>query len=139
MSRHTDSPSYHALASRRSAPFEMELYRGEREKQNNKEYAHDPGDFGRGIYYTSNIHQARAYGEVSKVPVRLDNPLRLTAEQAYDLGERDYGNLVQGTSEERMEKAVAMTSDLLAKGYDGLVVEHRDWLEVVVYHPCSEK
>jgi 8-oxo-dGTP pyrophosphatase MutT (NUDIX family) len=117
-------------------PFEKKLYRGQREMQMNRGYASDPGDFGRGVYWTSDIHRAKAYGKLITQVVKLSNPIYLTVEQAYDLGEQDYGNLVRGETADRLKKAEAMTLDLLAKGYDGLVAKHPDGhLEVVDYRP----
>lgn len=123
-------------------PFSAELYRGENEPglMGNREYAHDPGDFGRGIYWTTELAQAKCYGKVRKARVSLSNPLYLTAEEAYDLADKEYGSTVHGFPADRLRKAEHMTLDLLRKGYDGLVVQHKNGrLEVVDYRPYLSK
>lgn len=118
-------------------PFERFLYRGVK-PAGGRAFASDPGDFGRGIYWTSVKAQAKAYGpEIRRERVRLDNPLRLTATQAYDLAARNYGKFPRGDEGVMLIRAEAMTRDLLVQGHDGLVVMHRHSgrLEVVDFRP----
>ncbi len=84
----------------------------------------DAGDLGIGEYHTTSEASAKQYGEVSQGKVVLQNPLRLTADEAGKLA-GDYGTL-QGTSEVRKTASTKLTNDLQAKGYDGIVVDGYD-------------
>lgn len=102
----------------------------------------DPGDFGIGLYYSSNKSRAKQYGNrILHVEVGLDNPLYLSVEKAYDLADK-YGTIRGnlpigygiGKREDRELAAKWMTRDLQKKGYDGIVVTEKDGeLEVVVF------
>jgi hypothetical protein len=130
----------------------IEVRRGERKRSHNKPFATDVGDFGRGVYYTSNYHQARTYGSVTKSVLKLKNPLVLTVDEAYKLSDqyqtvrlsdeehmalynkfgRDRTSIVQAKMLENAEK---FTKDMIAKGHDGLIVIHKGRLEIVDYSP----
>jgi len=117
----------------------MTVYRGVRPKLPGKEYASDPGDFGRGIYYTTNKSMARAYGidkKIETIKLELKNPLQLTEEEAYDLAEK-YNTLGHGVDEAtRIKNAERMTKDLLAQGYDGIIsTDKRGFKEIVDFRP----
>jgi hypothetical protein len=61
--------------------------RGVRKTSLNRGYMHDPGDFGRGIYYDTNYYRAKSYGEVIKGVVALNNPIVLSTREAYEIAE----------------------------------------------------
>lgn len=77
------------------------------------------GSFGRGKYYTSSAMAAKVYGEVAAERVTLKNPLILPDAEVRRMAV-EYGTR-KGTPEERLKAAQAMTTDLIAKGHDGLV------------------
>lgn len=64
------------------------VYRGIRERRADQPFASDPGDFGRGVYYTTSLSRAKAYSKtVESKTIRFDNPLLLLVEQAYQLAD----------------------------------------------------
>ncbi len=101
------------------------------------------GSFGRGKSYTSSATAAKVYGEVAAEKVTLKNPLIVSTEKAQRLANQ-YGTR-EGTPEQRLNAAQAITTDLLAKGHDGLVrlVEGPDGeiqeVEVTDYTPYLAK
>ena len=129
----------------------MLVYRGVKEHYpKDSEYATDPRDFGRGIYYTNNIHRARAYGDVTKKILVLNNPIVMSMADAYKLAEEYHTvrlpeshernpeksmlEIIQDDAHQRMLNAQKMSDDMLNKGYDGLVaVEDDGEIEIVVY------
>jgi len=121
--------------------------RGERPRYH-KEYASDPGDLGRGIYYDTNYHRAKSYGNVTKTNIKFKNPIVLTAREAYDLAGK-FGT-VKLTDDELMQfrdpddrtnlllqHAQALTDHMIKLGHDGMVCIHTDryHLEIVDYRP----
>lgn len=101
----------------------INAWRGIRERYG-REYASDPGDFGRGIYYTTSRARARAYGgeNLIKQNIKLKNPLILDDKSAYDLAAGQYSTVGPAhTMEERMKNAERFTRDLIDMGYDGVV------------------
>lgn len=114
----------------------INVFRGQR-PVGARGYASDPGDFGRGIYYTTSGHRAQAHGgkgSVSQQVIRFSNPIVLAVEAAYDLAEQ-YGT-VQG-GDERMDGAQRVTNDMIQKGHDSMIVVFGDRgeLEIVDYRP----
>ncbi len=96
----------------------------------------DPGDLGKGTYYSTMRARAKSYGHtLTREIITLENPLVLTAKKAYELA--DKYKTVRGTQDERHAGATQMTKDLKARGYDGLIAisNYRDVteLEVVDY------
>ena len=128
------------------------VFRGEFGKMPKRGFRHDVGDFGRGVYYTSVLNQARAYGsDIRRVVLVLKHPLILGVEDAYDLSD-DFEILHQKLPSElegeelrawvvahprdALGCAERMTRALLGRGFDGLVVVHRGGrLEIVDYRP----
>jgi SPP1 gp7 family putative phage head morphogenesis protein len=134
------------------------MYRGQRPKIEGREYSSDPGDFGRGVYYSTSAVRAKQYGAISKTIVVLHNPLILTDRQAYDLSDQyktvrlpeseieaiakstPRGQIHQAIVKRQLDNAQRMRDDLVAKGYDGLVSVRssgRGELEVVVFQPVA--
>lgn len=122
-------------------------------------YQTDPGDFGRGIYYTTNYYHALQYAKgerdkVSKEVIKFENPLVLDADEAYALANK-YETIVQDVSkapedldsfkawikknpytpEVKLKNAERLTRDMIDQGYDGLIVIQRERLEIVDYRP----
>jgi hypothetical protein len=88
----------------------------------------DPGDFGRGTYYSTSFFRAQCHGKVSRVSLRLDNPLILTVEEAYSQiadrfltvrGTSDYAGA--GPFSDRELRALEATQAMIDLGYDGVV------------------
>ena len=107
----------------------MEIYAHRAVPEHNGHRPADPGDFGVGPYWTTSIHRARAYGrKLTQKVLVFQNPLCLGVEEAYDIGEI-FGT-IHGTSNgglyPRMKASEEMTRVILALGFDGIVVTHRD-------------
>lgn len=130
--------------------------RGIRPALASRPFVSDPGDLGRGIYYTTNYHRARCYGEVQKSVIVFSNPLVLSVDDAYALADKYQTVRIepdmalveqlkqQGKrwadyeQEQRLRNAEKMTQDLLAQGFDGLIsvsTGRRVELEIVDYRP----
>jgi hypothetical protein len=115
-----------------------------------REYISDPGDFGRGIYYDTNYHRAKTYGEVTKSILKLTNPIVLSSSEAYEIAEKfqtvrltdDWytQNNSQDSMQARLNNAQKMTEFLLNQGYDGLasVNTRMGSIEIVDYRPYIE-
>lgn len=101
--------------------WKKKMYRGVRPKRYGKDYASDPGDLGKGEYWTSNIHYARGYGKVKTRKIKLKNPLHLDSTQASILADRY--RTVRGFPHQREAGARRMSEYLKSRGYDGLVVK----------------
>lgn len=83
----------------------------------------DPGDFGCGPYYTTSHARARCHGSrVISRTITFTNPLVLTAEEAYGIGD-DCGT-IHGTHAERTAAALFISQSVIAMGFDGIVVRH---------------
>ncbi len=86
--------------------------------------ASDPGDFGRGIYYSTSKSIAECYGEVKRFKLKFANPLILDEKRAYRLGAGIFntiGNNPHVEESRRKKNCERMARYLLGKGYDGLV------------------
>lgn len=102
----------------------------------------DPGDFGLGIYFTTNIHRARAIGRVIlEVELRLVNPLRLSQKEAYRLVIDELGFDTihgHGCPEKRAEEARKAREWFLEHGHDALIsVRSSKDFEIAVYSLVS--
>lgn len=118
----------------------------------NQEYATDVGDFGRGIYYSTNYIVAKQYGPVEKSSIKFTNPLVISDEEAYEIATQyqtvrlsdkrelelfqQFGNRNKEIAKKEMLKnALHLTLDILENGHDGLVVVKNGRLEIVDYRP----
>lgn len=122
-------------------------YRGEPppEYKRGKVFISDPGDFGRGIYYTTLKARAKAVaGEahVTQKEIEFDNPFIIDYGEAYATLVQDYNTLGHGIDlEARLRNCKRLTIDMLNKGYDGLIAVRKDKtgkvveLEIVDYRP----
>lgn len=130
-----------------------QLWRGEAAVKKDKPFASDPGDFGRGVYYSTSGVRARCYGSVCKQhEVTLKKPLVLTMDEAYELADHyetvslkkssverivAAGGKNQEIQQQRLVNAGRMSEHLMAAGYDGLVAvrqsEGHGELEVVAF------
>lgn len=124
----------------------MPVRRGTRPRYH-KEFASDPGDLGRGIYYDTNYHRAKNYGDVTKTTIKFKNPIILTAQEAYKLSAK-FGTVKLSddeiikfkSPEDRINRllnnAQALTDYMIKLKHDGLVcIHHRNHLEIVDYRP----
>jgi len=86
----------------------------------------DPGFYGQGKYYSTCKWEAEQYGAVESVTIRLDNPLVLNGEEARRITDQ-YGTAKDYHTEEgflkALEQSKQLTRDLLAEGYDGIIVQ----------------
>lgn len=134
----------------------MYVWRGVNTQPKNEVYNSDPGDLGRGIYYTTSNTRACAYGVVHKYKVRFKNPLVLSVEDAYELADSfhtirltpqqevtvrlsstDPTERIKLRMELRLNNSHKMTEAMLEQGHDGLAaISHlRDEIEIVNYKP----
>jgi pterin-4a-carbinolamine dehydratase/GNAT superfamily N-acetyltransferase len=79
----------------------------------------DPGDFGRGTYFSSKAYRAQTYGRLTSEKLTLQNPLVLSAHEAYDKL-TNLHDTIHGKNRETNAKLV--TQKLQARGYDGLAI-----------------
>lgn len=95
----------------------------------------DPGDFGVGEYHSSSKARARNYGKVTSVTVTMQNPLVLSATEAYDKLTHTWDTIHAGTWEKRQTNAERLTKELRSLGYDGLAIvnERGGEIEYVTY------
>lgn len=113
--------TFREFLSEGKSTWKKDMYRGVRPKKHGKDYASDPGDLGKGEYWTSNIHYARGYGKTTKKKIRLKNPLHLTASQASILIDRY--KTVRGHTHQREKGAAKLSAHFKSRGYDGVVVK----------------
>lgn len=119
-------------------------------------HAHDPGDYGLGVYFTDSMARAKTYAArvgdrlaLTWCKIELANalvfdwrtgsaldPAHPTNVQT-EFFERLFGNPIHGTPEERRTAAEKWRVGMLARNYDGVIVLRPDESEVVVY--CPEK
>jgi hypothetical protein len=109
-----------------SGPFEMDMFRGIDEdvrEKNGFKYASDSGDYGRGEYWARDKSFARIYGKVITKRVILNNALHLPSNEIVILARDTYGTTInRGKGHCRFNAAQKLTNDMLAKGYDGIVI-----------------
>lgn len=109
-----------------SGPFEMNMFRGVSESTQTVKgfaYASDAGDYGRGEYWAREKSFARVYGTVMNKTIKLKNALHLSSNEIVVLERDTYGTTInKGNGHCRFEAAERLTSDMIAKGYDGIVV-----------------
>ena len=119
----------------------LTLHHGKREMgkgADERGYATDAGDLGRGIYYSTDEGTAKGYGEVSSQELTFKNPLAVSAR---DIANPEQTGLAQkyktivsmhpGVSAEEkkrlaLEGSTKLTEDLLEQGYDALIVSGYD-------------
>ena len=98
----------------------MEMYRGEgvnAEAKQERGFASDPGDYGRGEYWTDSQAFASNYGTVRKTVIELRNALRLDPNEMVRLIRDEYGMTKAWLPQrERIAAAERFTRDMLAKG-----------------------
>jgi hypothetical protein len=117
-------------------------------------HAHDVGDYGRGVYFTSSLVRARIYSRrldghypIVRAYVRLKNAIILDwskgqamhpespAFQTVEALRREYGDPLHGSDEARAQAASRWRGGLLAHGIDGIVALHSQDIEAVTYKP----
>jgi hypothetical protein len=117
----------------------IKAYRGE------KSYASDPGDFGRGQYWSTSKAVAKCYGVMRSKILYLNRPILMTVKEAYDLagefgtitGDPDQPHIGSGPFDKRQTASGAMSDFMLSIGYDSMIVEHpglnRPYFEIVIF------
>lgn len=96
------------------------VYRGIRPKYE-KVFASDPGDFGRGVYWTTSKARAKSYSSnIITARIVFNNPLILTVNEAYDLADH-YNTINEIDIDKRIKNAEIFTRDMLSFGFDGLI------------------
>ncbi len=117
-------------------------------------HAHDVGDYGRGVYFTTSLVRAKIYSKrlnghypIVRAYIRLRNALVLDwsrgqamhpeypAFQTVEAIRKAYGDPLHGTDESRARASARWRVGLMASGIDGIVALHGDDIEVVVYDP----
>lgn len=123
----------------------LRMFRGRKARRHpTLGFSTDPGNYGRGVYWTTDPDVAWFYADYDEAAVeagvvRLASPLVLDAASAAALREGRGTVRAPGDDrdrfEERLAAADALTRELLAAGRDGVAVLHRSSLEVVVFRP----
>jgi hypothetical protein len=91
----------------------------------------DPGDFGRGTYFSTSHCRAGCHGTTFRMNLRLANPLILTVEEAYTQIADRFGTITgmagdpssgAGDFSPRGLRAAEASAAMRALGYDGVAV-----------------
>lgn len=117
-------------------------------------YTHDPGDYGRAVYFTDLQCRAVAYAMrhegkrlLVQVTVDVKKPLVIDwrkgsaldkqhpANLMLEMLENRFGDPVKGVPEVREAVALRWRRELMAEGYDAIVVHHKEDTEVASYDP----
>ncbi len=133
------------------------VWRGEATIRVSKEFASDVGDFGRGIYYTTEKITAACYGIPKQFLLSFWNVCVLDVEEAYRIAD-EFGTIHLTSEQEifwqnlpretrtrtrtkmRLENAEKFTQKMIENGYAGLIVIHpRGELEIVDYRPYQNR
>jgi len=113
-----------APAVGQSGYFRMTMYRGIRSTKLHAEFASDPGDYGRGVYWAATREFAEIYGdEIICDEVCLSNALRLDHREVGTVARERGITRMEDGHEARLIAAEAFTNEMRALGYDGIVVE----------------
>ena len=113
-----------APAVGQSGFFRMTMYRGIRSAKLHAEFASDPGDYGRGVYWAATREFAVIYGdEIICDEVCLSNAFRMDHSEVCKVARERGITRIEDGHEARLIAAEAYTKELLALGYDGIVVE----------------
>lgn len=140
----------------RATTVGIPVRRGSKPFKKGKPYASDVGDFGRGVYYSSNYHLAKQYGNVSKLTIKFANPLILNGDESYQLADKyktvnlsdeetleiikEFGVKSREEVEKRkLENAQKLTDYMLKNGHDGLIAVLDGRLEIVDYRPYKHQ
>ena len=107
-----------------SGEFRMQMYRGLKQRKLHEEFSSDPGDYGRGEYWAATEEFASIYGDkILCQIVHLRNALRLGSSEVGRLARSNGLTVMEDGHEKRLAAAERFTTDMKAKGYDGIVVE----------------
>jgi hypothetical protein len=106
-----------------SGEFRMKMYRGTKSKRRHTEFASDPGDYGRGVYWAASKVFARIYGDlIAEGDIHLKNALRLAPDEVGRLARSTGATVMQDGIDKRLSAAERFTTEMKARGYDGIVV-----------------
>jgi hypothetical protein len=106
-----------------SGEFRMTMYRGTSSEPRHTEFASDPGDYGRGAYWSATQEHASIYGPVIIArDIYLKNALRLSPAEVRRMARESGATVMENGYEERLAAANRFTAQMKDKGYDGIVV-----------------
>jgi hypothetical protein len=106
-----------------SGEFRMRMYRGTNSNRRQREYASDPGDYGRGDYWAATRDFALNYGDlIVEGDIHLQNALRLTPDEVCRLARSSGATVMEDGHDKRIRAAERFTAEMKAKSYDGIVV-----------------
>ena len=101
----------------------MKMYRGTKSKWRQKEFASDPGDYGRGEYWAATIDFALTYGDlIAEGDIHLKNALRLAPGEVSRLARSCGATVLENGRDKQLRAAEQFTAEMKARGYDGIVV-----------------
>jgi hypothetical protein len=103
----------------------MRMWRGVKQPAEhlNKHFASDPGDYGRGEYWSNNQEFSSLYGDLIEREIYLVNALRLSSKEISTLARDIYGTTrMEHTAADRLAASERLTADIRARGHDGIVV-----------------
>jgi hypothetical protein len=117
----------------KAGKFKMLMYRGvtKESERLHDEFASDPGDYGRGEYWTDNKEIAAVYGEVISKVIELDNVYRIPKDEVLPLIEEYDTCKIHLGRENRLEGSLRLTKMFKSKGYDAvLTVGYEDFTSI---------
>jgi hypothetical protein len=125
-----------------SGEFRMKMFRGTKSQRPHAEFASDPGDYGRGVYWAATREFALIYGDqVVEGDVHLRNALRLAPDEVCRLARSTGITVLEDGKEMRLKAAERFTAEMKSKGYDGIVSCGYEtfhlWSACVFYSPSE--
>lgn len=113
--------------------FKMKMYRGLKKESEHlhEEFASDPGDYGRGEYWTDDLEFAAGYGNVISKEIELNNVYCIPRDEVLPLI-YEYETCKSGlTREQRLENTTRLTEMFKAKGYSAVLTMNYESFDVM--------
>lgn len=110
--------------------FKMVMHRGTRSVSEycHEEFANDPGDYGRGEYWTDNENMAALYGSVESKLIELENVFHIPQKDVLPLIEEYKTCKIHEGCDVRLNGATKLTEMFKSKGYKAvLTVGYEDY------------
>lgn len=109
-----------------AGPFCMKMFRGVPAQRRHQAFASDPGDYGRGTYWSSSEEFAQLYagddGQVHCQIIQLQNVLHMSPAEIKRHAREVYRTTrMEDGHEARLQGATKMAADMKASGFDGIV------------------
>lgn len=102
-------------------PFRMNMYRGEGNNKNSEHFSTDPGDYGRGIYWTNLSEMAEVYGKVSTKLIELSRVYFVPREKLMALIEEYRTCKMHDGQDKRLQGAQKLTDYFKSLGAEAVL------------------